>query len=193
MGGARLQSLLTLPEPAQIRPGLEATLTPAEERSTRSVAERSTRPAAAAGTWLQPTLPVRFLGSAFPARPSCGGSLPLTHGSWSMAAPGLGRWVLGLGPLLLQFFLPFQLVAGRWGPEGAGGGVRRGEPGRRRAVSGVRPRSGRRGSGRPECAWLGPLGGRGSSTPVPGEPRRCSRHGKPCNRGRLYSSPGGLE
>ena len=60
-----------------------------------------------------------------------------------MAAPGWGRWVLGLGPLLLQVFLPFQLVAGRWGPEGAGGGVRRGEPGRRRAVWGVRPRSGR--------------------------------------------------
>ena len=53
----------------------------------------------------------------------------MTHGSWSMAAPAWGRWVLGLGPLLLQFFLPFQLVAGRWGPEGAGGGVHGGEPG----------------------------------------------------------------
>ena len=42
-----------------------------------------------------------------------------------MAAPGWGRWVLGLGPLLLQVFLPFQLVAGRWGPEGAGGGLGR--------------------------------------------------------------------
>ena len=60
-----------------------------------------------------------------------------------MAAPGWGRWVLGLGPLLLQVFLPFQLVAGRWGPEGAGRGVRRGEPGLRGAVWGVRPRSGR--------------------------------------------------
>ena len=66
-GGARLPSLLTLPEPAQTRPGLEVTLAPAEERSTGSTA--------AAGTWLQLTLPVLFLGSAFPARPSCGGSL----------------------------------------------------------------------------------------------------------------------
>lgn len=115
---------------------------------------------------------------------------PLTQGSCSMAAPGWGRWVLGLGPLLLQVFLPFQLVAGRWGPEGAGRGVRRGEPGLRGAVWGVRPRSGRRGSERAECAGLGPRGGRGSSTPVPGG---CSRHGKPCSRGRLYSSPGGLE
>ncbi|XP_043346137.1 neuronal acetylcholine receptor subunit alpha-5 isoform X3 [Cervus canadensis] len=43
-----------------------------------------------------------------------------------MAARGWGRWVLGLGPLMLHFFLPFQLAAGRWDPEGAGGGVRRG-------------------------------------------------------------------
>ncbi|KAM9091090.1 neuronal acetylcholine receptor subunit alpha-5 isoform 1-T1 [Megaptera novaeangliae] len=40
-----------------------------------------------------------------------------------MAARGSECTVLCLGPRPLHFLLVFQLVAGRWGPEGAGGGV----------------------------------------------------------------------
>uniref|UniRef100_A0A4X1UX52 Neurotransmitter-gated ion-channel ligand-binding domain-containing protein n=1 Tax=Sus scrofa TaxID=9823 RepID=A0A4X1UX52_PIG len=43
-----------------------------------------------------------------------------------MAARGSGREVLSLGPHLLHFLNLFQLVAGRWGPASAGGGVPRG-------------------------------------------------------------------
>lgn len=58
-----------------------------------------------------------------------------------MAARGSGREVLSLGPHLLHFLNLFQLVAGRWGPASAGGGVPRGEPGQRKVVPGVRPPS----------------------------------------------------
>lgn len=107
--GLGFLSLFSRPEPAQIRRAVEATPAPAEEAFSPS--------AAAASLWLQPTLPARSLESAFPTRPSRGGSLHSRAGPgrWPRGGRSAGSSALGTARSTSSLFFS-------WSP---GAGVRR--------------------------------------------------------------------